>query len=946
VLIEQVRLHRLLVDLVLDLDEPFRSTILARFVEGKTASAIARAQSVPESTVRWRLREALTRLRAKLDAHSGNQKAWAPAVLLFAQKGIIVAKPTKAVLVLVGLVLLLLVGGIAMVWRSGGDSESPPSKTSRVVKRADKRMPLAATDDVVAKLAETRSPGWLAQEGVKPRRLSGRVLVDGAPARDAVVRLASEVTQSGFVPRRERRTDADGRFDFGVQVATRYAVGAFVPGRVATVQQIDLRDPESRPDEIVLVLDPCTVGFFGRVIDASGTPISNAELLAQDVIGAQTDRDGAFEICLEAGPEMQGRGDELRLVVRASGYGTLELFASTSGRTRKDFVLSPEGLISGRVMDDQGRPVVHAQVRFDWDEAAPRPGSEQPATVRVVTDGEGQFEATGLSAGRHRVSVFARGAGADSTAVQIGPGESKEITVTLKQRAMVRGRVFLDGKPVGGVLISNRADNPSYQPIPQSTAPILEAVSQPDGTFVLDGIAPGDVTFSTTPHRLRSPTKVKVIPGEQDVTFEVDALGEIAGTVRRHGKPVPHAVVFARGRHWLNHRWDKADELGHFRVRGLDEDEYVVHAASTAVGAFNAIAKRIPLSRGERKELDVDLAFGARITGMVVDAQSTPVPNVFVKFTHIEDGDLGRCSTDPMGRFECASMTGAGSYRARVYTYDGAPIPLTFVGAEPAPIALADGDSSVDGVRLVVEVQRLAIRGEVVDGSNAPVADARVAALTGLDNYSSAPATVTNMQGQFELRDLAAGSYSLHVLGPNSAKTSVEGIAAGSKSIRVVLETPSCNANEKVGNVSRAVPATTGRPGSRIVWDERIELVGWDLPSRVHVGEEFTVSLVYRVLRPIGRSWKLLTHLDGPQVRVSQDHEPLDGRCLTSTWHPGDIVVDRFTMKIVSRPGTYQLWTGFFTGWEPTWKNMSVTQASKDVRDSNDRVRVATIIAE
>src|SRR5688500_8543626 len=36
-LLEQVRLHRLLVDLVLDLDEPYRSTIVTRFVERQSS---------------------------------------------------------------------------------------------------------------------------------------------------------------------------------------------------------------------------------------------------------------------------------------------------------------------------------------------------------------------------------------------------------------------------------------------------------------------------------------------------------------------------------------------------------------------------------------------------------------------------------------------------------------------------------------------------------------------------------------------------------------------------------------------------------------------------------------------------------------------------------------------------------------------------------------------
>ena len=37
-LLEQMRLHRRLVDLVLELDEPYRSTIIAHFVEGRTSA--------------------------------------------------------------------------------------------------------------------------------------------------------------------------------------------------------------------------------------------------------------------------------------------------------------------------------------------------------------------------------------------------------------------------------------------------------------------------------------------------------------------------------------------------------------------------------------------------------------------------------------------------------------------------------------------------------------------------------------------------------------------------------------------------------------------------------------------------------------------------------------------------------------------------------------------
>src|SRR5512139_1491313 len=64
--------------LVLELHEPLRSTLLLRFFEGLSAAEIARAQGIPAATVRSRLKDALDRIRAELDAEHGNdRRAWA-----------------------------------------------------------------------------------------------------------------------------------------------------------------------------------------------------------------------------------------------------------------------------------------------------------------------------------------------------------------------------------------------------------------------------------------------------------------------------------------------------------------------------------------------------------------------------------------------------------------------------------------------------------------------------------------------------------------------------------------------------------------------------------------------------------------------------------------------------------------------------------------------------
>lgn len=140
------------------------------------------------------------------------------------------------------------------------------------------------------------------------------------------------------------------------------------------------------------------------------------------------------------------------------------------------------------------------------------------------------------------------------------------------------------------------------------------------------------------------------------------------------------------------------------------------------------------------------------------------------------------------------------------------------------------------------------------------------------------------------------------------------------------------------------------RPKGRIVFDNRIELLGWSLPKRVSGGQAFEVTLYYKVLQPVGGNWRVLMHFDGASGRAfNGDHEPIKGRCQTSTWQPGDYIVDKLTLrgKRGAYPsGTYDVWTGFFTGSNPNWKNMTVSQAPADMRDNADRVKITTIVLD
>jgi hypothetical protein len=102
----------------------------------------------------------------------------------------------------------------------------------------------------------------------------------------------------------------------------------------------------------------------------------------------------------------------------------------------------------------------------------------------------------------------------------------------------------------------------------------------------------------------------------------------------------------------------------------------------------------------------------------------------------------------------------------------------------------------------------------------------------------------------------------------------------------------------------------------------------------------------FKVLRPVARSWQMFVHIDGPHLRVNADHEPMSGRCPTSTWNSGDVLVDRFTARMAPEVGAYEVWTGFFAGWEPTWQHLPVTQAPSEMQDAHSRARLTTITVE
>ncbi len=82
-MLARLELQRMVGAMVRDLDEPYRTTLLLHFYEGRTSAEMAASLGIPAGTVRWRLNEGLRRVREQLDAaHGGDRETWKAAVLV------------------------------------------------------------------------------------------------------------------------------------------------------------------------------------------------------------------------------------------------------------------------------------------------------------------------------------------------------------------------------------------------------------------------------------------------------------------------------------------------------------------------------------------------------------------------------------------------------------------------------------------------------------------------------------------------------------------------------------------------------------------------------------------------------------------------------------------------------------------------------------------------
>ena len=614
-------------------------------------------------------------------------------------------------------------------------------------------------------------PECMSQPGAPPRRVAGRVLFEGNPVPDALVRLEPTRAPQGLRVKL-LRTDADGRFDFGLQAPLAWSVAAGAPGRTDAIVSVDLRDPTATPapDALELVLRPCDARLTGHVLDSGSGPIEHAQVRAASGVGVATNARGEYELCLPAGRNA--------LQVTADGYGPVGINVLVLGRTTRDILLAPEAFLVGRVVDEANAPVPDALV-MAWSMSP-----DGPSSANALSGADGRFR---LSVAPSEYRLFARSTiGSTSsvtTATAIVGRVSDEVVLRLKTKGRLKGHVRSEGKPIAGAHV---------EAMGAASARGSEAISQEDGSFVMTQVPDGDLVFFASPWEVVSPKRFSMKKREDTVELEVKAMASVHGVVTRDGKPVVGAEVQANA--GMRMHETTTDAKGQYVIRGLSGGEWAVYASSVRAGAFTE--SKVTLAEREDKQLDLELSSAGAISGRVVSETGQPVPGAFVVYELPRTHDQGRSITDADGYFSCDQMTGGGEYQPNVYPSPSSRTPFKPV-TPPLPKAqLKDGSARVEGVTLAIKYERLTLSGRVVDPSGAPVPDARVRATAAegqppnFSPWMSLPSALSDAQGAFTIEALTSGTWALQARTPEGAEAIVDGLAAGAKDVVITVRPP------------------------------------------------------------------------------------------------------------------------------------------------------------
>ena len=652
--LEKFATHQAVVNAVMELDEPYRSTLLLRYWEDLPLREVARRMDTPLETTRTRVKRGLAKLRSRLDDSRGSRSAWVLPLLQIqgVREAVLAASPattasstgfgtagtavtgattTGALLMtkkLPWILATLIVAALAFeFWPRdrAAPAHDPGEAHPQAIGSADKASP-RVDSGALANTAAPRERTASTSVGSLIVALRGS---DGAAIANAGIYIrqltrgqGSTTTPAPFAAvattlGSEGRTGAEGQLRLENLSPGRYHVE---PDRC---EGRSVQVAAGRESRCVLTV-PRGVLVRGLVVDAAKRPIANARVYKQTLshhdyaqLLATTDSGGRFEL--------QDVAPRTTMIARADGWQPSkprgERVRAEPGETQ-DLVLRLGARgheLSGRVVLTNGRPAAHASVVVAVDEDS-RDAIEGLKKIRsrkndsrgldrevifVRCDELGRFSSREVPWGE--TLVMARGAGSDenqiaSTLTLVTKDVKNAVTLTLAAGARIEGRVLdQDGEPYAGVhLESDWRGNPELGNLECSLGERLarrSALSQTDGRFALEGLFGGEHTIERVLGDLRDNYRI--------------------GTRNQRVQRIE--VIFGESKH-LDFRFDRAWQL---RVKVLGPTGEALSSWAVAPSTSRSPGLRVRDAKVTNAAGEVKFVFRRPSTSISVHAPST-----------------------------------------------------------------------------------------------------------------------------------------------------------------------------------------------------------------------------------------------------------------------------------------------------------------------------------
>jgi RNA polymerase sigma-70 factor (ECF subfamily) len=758
-LVERARMQQNVAAIVLELPEALRDVLLLRFFEGMSAAEIARAQGVPGATVRSRLAEALARVRGALDhQHGGDRKRWmvlvAPLPMAASSGhgaavvgGLLVKTGIKIAITVAVLAVAAFFAGRQLGWFGGKDADvAGPTK---IGEGSATLPPKPVTPTPASSAGATRAPDIAHDDDPKGTfRLEGQVIDE----KDQAVANATVAIDAN--PSRTVETDAGGNFVFEGLIARDYRVEATgsVGGVHGYAGPTRLRLTE-KPEPVTLRMREG--GVVEVVVSASdGSVIKGASVELRSTLTwkGSTDDKGIATL--------RGVGAAWApLVANADGFAPAAMMLSTSGSpaapSRVSLTLAKGAMLSGKVIDDTGKPIGGARV-VATAASEPLPVVD-PRRDGVETKPDGTFALPVIAAGTWRVTAT-HGTYAPTTSAPItvdGANAKTGVSLVLSAGATIEGIVQdKSGAPVAAADVRVVVRGTTFWRAQR------KAFTAPDGTFSIAGLprrAVDVVASAPAGSSAIMPVDLAAKP-KQQLTIKLDVAGTIAGTVvDSTGQGIGDAQVIAEPawnggvadqQAWIVRGIQEAvtDQGGAFRFDGLPDGTYRLRAARPgAAESALELARALESKPGDTKARIVLPADGV-VTGKV----ALPDGTAPTSFTVSIGGTYPVPFATADGSFSIPTVAGT-----HTIVVDG----RRFLAAKAKDVTVAEGTPTDVGT-ITVQNGR-SVSGRVLDENRVPVANAKVAAgklLTGggaelyiADESIDAKDTTTDDSGYFRI---------------------------------------------------------------------------------------------------------------------------------------------------------------------------------------------------